>query len=113
MPLPPGSSSFPPATPPALKRMVWIDTPYGDGRTGTYRTGPFSASVIPISGGQQVQRQGEILLTSDRIYLPAYVDIRESAVITDAISQRSYSVQFVQHWNDRTEVLVLRESADL
>jgi hypothetical protein len=112
MPLPPGSSSFPPSIPHSLRRSVYVDVP-NVAATGSVRWGPYSASIIPILGGQQVEREGTVTLASDRVYLPPYAQCSAGTIITDVLTGKSYEAQFVQQWPSTIEVLVKREGASL
>jgi hypothetical protein len=112
MPLPPGTSNFPPSIPHVLRRSVYIDVPNANS-VGAVRYGPYSASIVPIMGGQQVERQGTVTLVSDRVYLPPYAQASAGTIITDIVSGKSYEAQFVQSWPSTVEVLVRREDASL
>lgn len=116
MPLPPGSSSFPPSLPATLRRRVWVDVPWADDDPrgdGSDRWGPYGASIIPIAGGQQVQREGDTTFATDRVYLPPDANVSSTCVITDLLTNKGYEAVFIQRWPNTIEVLLTRNAPDL
>jgi hypothetical protein len=87
---PPGTSSFPQANPPTMRRAYRLSTP--NVAAGFSITGPFMAMRVPSTQGLTIERDGEMVTVTDQIQMPLESRARVRCIITDIASNESYEV---------------------
>lgn len=115
MPLPPGTTSFPPTQSigTAERRWFYVDA-YVKGSTGARsRRGPYPCEYLQTNGTIEIANKGGDLVTVDaRVYFPIVSGVKPRAVIVDLANNVTYEVLNTQRWSTRIEAFVRRTMPD-
>lgn len=115
MPLPPGTTSFPPSEYMGSNERRWyyVDT-YIKGNSGPRnRRGPYLCERVPMNGMTEMpNKSGDLVTVEERIYLPPVSGAKARAVVVDVATNVTYEVLYVQRWYPRIEAWVKRSMPD-
>lgn len=111
MPLPPGTSAFPPASPSSMQRSFFVSNRRpADGKFDV--RGPFMGTVVAVQGSISIEMQGQIVTAEDRIKLPLESAVRARSIVRDVASNIAYEVMLVRTFVDGIDAYVTRKQAD-
>lgn len=117
MPLPPGSSSFPPAIAAAERRWYMVDQFVRGGQpqnVARNSRGPYCCPRVPVSGLLEIpaEKSGEFVRIEEKVYFPVSSAIRARAVIRDVATNVAYQVHYIQRRSTFIEAWVKRATPD-